>query len=128
MLDAMMQTVSAIVDEGGRITAGTDSPILPYGLALLVELQLYVEAGLSPREALMSATAWAADATGVGDHLGRIEEGKIADLVIVAGDPTADISALYNVQGVVKNGRHFSIDELLTAPELAAPTPSTSLP
>ncbi len=119
VLEAMQQTVKNIVEEGGRITAGTDSPILPYGLALLVELQLYVEAGLSPHEALMSATSWAADATGVGDHLGRIEAGKIADLVIVDGDPLRDISALYNVQGVVKNGRYYGIEELLTAPSPA---------
>jgi len=101
---------------GARVVAGTDSPIFPYGLALHVELAGYVEAGLTPAEALRSATSDAADALGLGGQLGRIEPGSLADLVIIDGDPLRDITQLSNIAAVLRGGRYFTLDELLRPP------------
>ena len=98
---------------GVRIVAGTDAPIFPYGLSLVIELASYVEAGLSPAEALRTATSDAAAELGVEDRLGRVEPGMLADLLIVNGDPLAAIDSLANVAGVVLNGRYLSLDRLL---------------
>ena len=92
--------------------AGTDSPIFPHGLALVIELQAYVGAGLTPAAALRTATSNAARAAGATDLVGRIEAGFLADLVIVDGDPLARMTDLLNVAGVMLNGRYLRIEDL----------------
>ncbi len=113
---AMQKAVKQIVDQGGRITAGTDSPFMPYGFSFQVELELYEEAGLTPYQVLLSATAWPAERLGLLPHIGTLEAGKLADLVIVDGDPLARIKDLRNINAVVSNGRYFTRDELLKRP------------
>jgi imidazolonepropionase-like amidohydrolase len=113
---AMQKAIKQIVDQGGRVTAGTDSPFVPYGLSFQIELELYEEAGLSPAQVLQSATIWPAERLGVAAHLGTVAPGKLADLVLVDGDPLARIKDLRNVAGVVSNGRYFSREELLARP------------
>ena len=108
--------VKALVDAGAHVTAGTDSPFVPYGLSLHTELQVFVDAGLTPYQALRSATLWAAETVGVSKDLGSIEPGKLADLVIVNGDPLVNIKDALNVEQVIKNGVVFPIDQLLTRP------------
>lgn len=76
-------------------------------------MQSFVAAGLTPFEALRSATLWSAEAVGVGNDLGSIEVGKLADFVIVNGDPLANIKDAWNVETVFKNGVRYDIDELL---------------
>ena len=98
---------------GAQIVAGTDSPIFPYGLALIVELANYRAAGLSPFDTLLTATAGAAQAVGAAGDLGVIEAGALADMVIVDGDPLADVTDLMNVSAVISNGRYYSLDDLL---------------
>jgi imidazolonepropionase-like amidohydrolase len=71
---------------GVRVAMGTDSGITPHGRNL-EELALLVEAGMSPAQALHSATASAAQLLGLAEELGTIEPGKRADLVVVGGDP-----------------------------------------
>ena len=90
---------------GIPIATGTDdgSPRLPHGV-LVYELELLVHAGLSPLEALNSATAVAAKACGLSDQVGTLEPGKSADFVGVSGDPLHDISALRNIDTVVIQG------------------------
>jgi Tol biopolymer transport system component/cytosine/adenosine deaminase-related metal-dependent hydrolase len=94
-----------IVEGGGRIQAGTDSPFIPHAEALHRELEIYVEAGLSPAKALRTATSESAAALGAADQIGSIVPGLMADMVIIDGDPLANISAIRNVRQVFKGGR-----------------------
>jgi Tol biopolymer transport system component len=111
----LFTTVREIAQRGGRILAGTDSPIAPYGLSLLLEIEQLSEAGLGPVEALRSATQVAAEALGVDDQLGTVEVGKIADLVILGGDPSEDIKNLRKTEMVIVNGRLLNVEQLLRA-------------
>jgi Tol biopolymer transport system component/imidazolonepropionase-like amidohydrolase len=106
-------TLRAVAAAGGTIIAGTDSPIIPYGLGLLVELESYVHAGLTPFQALQTATVNAANALGLGNDLGTIEPGKTADLAFVTGDPLVDIRAIRDVKRVMRGGRMFAVNDLL---------------
>ena len=115
-LDNTGNTLKQLDAAGGNIVAGTDSPIFPYGLALIIELQNYVDAGLTPAAALRTATTNAAKAMGATAEVGRIEAGMLADLVIVDGDPLTRVTDLINVQGVMLNGRYRSLNELLLEP------------
>jgi len=67
-------------------------------------LQLAVRAGMEPIQAIESATRVAADACGVGDRVGTLTPGKLADLLIVRGDPTVDIRAIADVAAVYMDG------------------------
>ncbi|MGH9243996.1 MAG: amidohydrolase family protein [Acidimicrobiales bacterium] len=91
---------------GVRIVAGTDvpNPFVVPGHALHEELGLLVDAGLTPAEAIVAATRQAASLLGVEHELGTVEGGKLADLVVVDGDPTRDIGAVHRVAGVMKGG------------------------
>jgi imidazolonepropionase-like amidohydrolase len=111
---AQGRAVLAVLKAGGRVTAGTDSPIIPYGFSLQLELQMLVRAGFTPAEAIRSATLWSAEAVGVGNDLGSLERGKLADLVIVAGDPLREIADTLKIVYTIKNGKVYTIDELLT--------------
>ena len=111
----MFATINEIHQRGGKIVAGTDSPIVPYGLSLVLEIEELSEAGLGPMAALESATRVAAQALGAGNDLGTIEPGKIADLVLLGADPTEDIKNLRKTEMVVVNGRLLTIDQLLKA-------------
>jgi len=106
-------TLKAIVAAGGTILAGTDSPIVPYGLGLHVELESYVHAGLTPFQALQSATVNAAQALGVGSEIGTIEPGKLADLTFLGSDPLNDIRNTRDVKRVMRGGRLFSVTDLI---------------
>jgi Tol biopolymer transport system component len=104
----------AVLRAGGRVTAGTDSPIIPYGFSLQLEMQMFVRAGFTPAEAIRSATLWSAEAVGVANDLGSLERGKLADLVIVEGDPLKNIADTLNVAVTIKNGKVYPIQTLLT--------------
>jgi imidazolonepropionase-like amidohydrolase len=79
-------------------------------------LQLFVEGGFTPYQALQTATIHAAEVVGVAKDLGSEEAGKLADLVIVDGDPLANIQDSWNVKTVFKNGIKNEIDQLLATP------------
>jgi Tol biopolymer transport system component len=108
-----IHTLGEYIKGGVRITPGTDSPFITYGLSLHVEMQCLVDAGYTPVQALQAATIQAARAIGVDKDLGSIEAGKLADLVIVHGDPLKQIKDAWNVDWVVKNGLIYSRTELL---------------
>jgi Tol biopolymer transport system component/imidazolonepropionase-like amidohydrolase len=108
--------VAEVVRAGGRVIAGTDAPINPYGLTLLLELEHFVRGGLTPAQAIRTATSVPAAAVGMQDELGAIEPGKLADLVIVEGDPLKRISDLRRTRQVIKNGVVYDVDALLKRP------------
>ena len=113
---SIQAAVTDIVRAGGRVTAGTDSPFIPYGTSLHVELQLFVDGGLTPFEALQAATIRAAEAVGVAEDLGSVEAGKLADFVLVDGDPLNNIQDAWRVVSTFKNGIRYDIDDLLQRP------------
>jgi imidazolonepropionase-like amidohydrolase len=98
---AMLQMLTVLHRAGVPIVAGTDSL---GGFALIRELELYVKAGIPPAEVLQMATLTAARAAGQGERLGSIAAGKLADFILVDGDPSADPGALRNLRLVVKDG------------------------
>jgi hypothetical protein len=114
-LVAQGETIRGIVSGGGRVIAGTDSPIIPFGLSLHTELENYVDGGLTPVEALRSATSVFADAVGASE-IGAIAPGMFADMVVVDGNPLEDITDTRRVRVVVKNGDVFTLERLLTGP------------
>jgi imidazolonepropionase-like amidohydrolase len=92
-------------EAGARIAAGADSgtPLNPHG-SLLPELELMVKYGMTPLEAIRSATSVAAEAIGLGGETGRLGEGHSADLLAVSGDPAERIGALGDVRLVLARG------------------------
>jgi Tol biopolymer transport system component len=108
-------TLRALHAAGARIIAGVDSPLVPYGLSLHGELEEYVLAGLSPFEALTTATVNPARLLNAAADLGTIEVGKLADLVVVEGDPLTDIKAARRVRTVIKNGEPYELSRLIGA-------------
>jgi imidazolonepropionase-like amidohydrolase len=93
--------------------AGTDAPIIPYGLSLHTELEHYVAGGLTPVQALRTATSMFAEAVGLSGEVGSIAAGRLADLAIVEGDPLQRISDARRVRIVIKNGDVFTAERLL---------------
>ncbi len=100
-------SISRAIDAGVTIAMGTDSGVGPHGQNLR-ELGLLVEAGLSPTQALVSAMKTAAELLGVESELGTIAEGKLADLVVVSGDPLDVANVQQNIVGVYKGGELVS--------------------
>lgn len=107
------QSIAKIFHAGGKIVVGTDSPFTPIGINTHNELVQEVKAGLTPFEALRSATAVPAELLGVGKDLGTVEVGKIADLVFVEGNPLEDIRNTGKVRKVMKTGQLYTIEQLL---------------
>jgi imidazolonepropionase-like amidohydrolase len=105
-----------VMRAGGIIVAGTDTP---NAINLHGELAAYVAAGMTPFEALKTATVNPARALAL--DAGTIEAGKLADLVLLDGDPLADITATRRVSRVVANGRVYEMNQLLNH----RPTPMT---
>ncbi len=110
---------------GGKIVVGSHSevPHAEYGWAYPRELELLVEAGLTPAQALQAATLEGAKYFRADDRLGSIEPGKRADLVLVDGNPLNDITAMRRVKRVMLNG--IWID--LTPPPAPRPDPDKEL-
>jgi len=102
------KAVGLLMSAGVPILAGTDAPNpgTAHGVSLHRELELLVEAGLKPTEALAAATSTPANVFGLTDR-GRIAPGLRADLLLVTGDPTADIKASRNIVGVWTQGRRI---------------------
>ncbi len=93
-----------LVRSGGKVVTGTDAPAVMPGLSLHREMEFLVTAGLSPMQAIMAATKVGADYLGCLKDLGTIEEGKLADLIVVNGDPLKDIKQTRRIDAVIKDG------------------------
>ena len=95
---------------GGRIINGPDSgpssgPANMAGLAMHVEMEALVDAGLTPMQAILSSTRWAAELLHKEKELGTVTPGKIADVILIEGDPLADIRATQKIRTVIMDGR-----------------------
>lgn len=104
-------TVRAVVENKGMIIGGTDSPLDTPATSLMLNLIEQVKYGLKPWQALQTVTSGAAIAARIPD-LGTIEKGKLADLILVDGNPLTEIKDITKVSCVVKNGRVMSVSEI----------------
>src|SRR6266566_1744755 len=95
---------------GVPIVAGTDQSVP--GHSLHRELELYVQAGFTPLEAIQAATTVPARVMGLDKELGTIETGKRADLILIDGDPLQEIHNTRNVEYVITNGTLYHTAEL----------------
>jgi imidazolonepropionase-like amidohydrolase len=104
------ETFQKMHKAGVKIAMGTDMGYDPEMGTGAKELQLYVDLGMTPMEAIQTATRNAAHALNRGADLGTLERGKLADIIAVDGDPSADIAVLTkkeNIQVVMKEGTVF---------------------
>jgi imidazolonepropionase-like amidohydrolase len=124
---ALVQTVNRTMRRVGRVLAGTDISIrrraLVPGFSLHDELALLVDLGFTPAQALQAATVNPAKYAGALDEFGTIEKNRRADLLLVDGDPLADIRDVSKIRAVVLNGHlldRAELDKLLDKAEIAA--------
>ncbi|WPU95930.1 amidohydrolase family protein [Mucilaginibacter sabulilitoris] len=102
MYESMQQAVKKLYDVGVPVVAGTDMGFPGYSLDR--ELELYVAAGLTPAQALKTATIIPATVMKIDKQYGSVEAGKRADLIIIDGDPIKDIRDIRKVSLVIKDG------------------------
>ena len=118
LLRKSMDVVAEMQKAGVKILAGTDSPA-PYvfpGSGLHDELQLLVESGLTPFEALQSATKSPAEFLHTAKVSGTVEKGKFADLLLLEGNPLDDIRNTRKIPAVILRGKlldRTALDQLL---------------
>ena len=102
---------------GVKIAAGTDAGGHGHP-SNAMEIDCLVKAGLTPLQALRAATGWAAECLGLERDIGTVEKGKLADLVVVAGDPLADVTILQNPERIalVLKGGEIAANRMAKAP------------
>ncbi len=106
--DVRVDAVRQMVEAGVQMTAGSDSPWGWYAPGEFVhEIHMLARAGLSYSDAIVAGTAGAADSIGAGGLAGRLLPGRQADVLVVRGDPTREITALWDVVDVYQAGRRI---------------------
>ena len=98
------KNIAHAFQSGVKVAFGTDAAVYPHGLNAH-EFPVMVKLGLTPLQAIQSATINAADLLGWTDRVGTLEPGKFGDLIAVEGDPIADTSILENIKFVMKGGQ-----------------------
>jgi imidazolonepropionase-like amidohydrolase len=115
--DVALPNLKRLEDAGVTIAAGTDAGNIGtiHGPALFREFQLMKEAGLTPMQILQCATANAAKLFGgdTGAHIGKIEKGYFADLIVLNSNPLDDIARASDIDTVIKNGIIYPVDSIL---------------
>jgi imidazolonepropionase-like amidohydrolase len=112
-LRASVALLKDAVDAGVLVVAGTDKGVP--GFSLQREIELYVEGGMTPLQAIQTATIMPARAMRLDGDLGTLEVGKRADLVVLDGNPLDNISAIRATRWVAANGRLYDCDALWKA-------------
>lgn len=105
-----IENMRSFINAGAKFSIGTDTPTFlnfPQQDPFAVEFSSLISAGLPPMDAIIAATRNGAQALGIEDKLGTIEKGKIADVIVVAGNPLADADALKRVFAVIKGGVRY---------------------
>lgn len=110
--DKLLEMIKILHDNGVTIVPGTDALL---GFGLHKELENYVKAGIPAGDVLRMATIISAQVTGHDDQLGSIEIGKLADVILVDGNPLEDISAIRRVELTIKNGNIYDARTLYKA-------------
>ena len=116
-LQSSSKAIKIMHQEGVPISLGTDTSNWPlflsffHGPSTVLEMELLGRTGLTPLEVIASASRIPAEMMGLGDQLGTVEKGKLADLVIVNGDPLADLRAMRNLKYTIKAGRAHTPEE-----------------
>ena len=111
------ESLRRAIAAGVKIAAGTDAGGHGHP-SNAMEIECLVKAGLAPLQALRAATGWAAECLGLERDLGTVEKGKFADLIVVTGDPLADVAVLQNPERIalVLKGGELAANRLATAP------------
>mgnify|MGYP001106163472 CR=1 FL=1 len=109
MLAGGFDALKKMYDAGTLVTAGTDTII---ATNLHAEIASYVEAGLTPFQALQTATVNSAKSLNL--DAGTLEAGKLADITLIQGDPRENVANTFNVKKVIANGRLFEMSDLLS--------------
>jgi imidazolonepropionase-like amidohydrolase len=108
MVDTEKAAFQLAMKKGVKIVLGTDAGGFDWkALNEAKEFEYYVNYGMTPMQAIRTATTTAAELLGWSDKMGTIEAGKWADLVAVSGDPLKDITELQRVKFVMKSGAVF---------------------
>ena len=118
-LATRIQNLRRLYEAGVKLITGTDSGarMTAFEESVALEMETLVSVGMSPLEALTAGTSRAAEAIGMDHKLGSVEVGKLADLLIVEGNPARDISAVRNVVAVYQGGKQV---HATAAPQPAA--------
>jgi len=106
VMPAARQNIARAIKAGVKIAFGTDSAVYPHGQNAH-EFAVMVKLGMTPMQAIQSATVNAAELLGWSDQIGVIEPGRYADIIAVAGDPTVDVTEMERVMFVMKGGKVY---------------------
>jgi Tol biopolymer transport system component/imidazolonepropionase-like amidohydrolase len=101
---AAVESAARMVHDGAKVATGSHDVPTPSGLGEHWEIWSYVDGGMTPLEALRSATLTGAEDLGMQDALGSLEKGKLADLVVLYANPLDDIRNTLKIDKVMKNG------------------------
>ena len=122
----MAEFVRQYAKAGGKVISATDAGFMP-GLSMHYEMQMLADIGLSPMTIIQGATLWPAEAVGKAKDLGSVEPGKLADILVVEGNPLDDIGTTKSIRMVIKEGQILdtTYDPLFVNP---LPRPSAAAP
>ena len=115
-LASLEATLARLLRGGGHVAVGSDAPSAPYGWGVHIELAMLAAAGIPNDQVLRIATAESALALGLERQIGTLEDGKLADFIVVDGDPLTRLADLAKITAVVKNGVWLDRRTLLGAP------------